>query len=145
VTLHVGPGTFVPIRHEDVSQHQMHAEWAEISTQSAEQINAIKKNGGRIIAVGTTATRTLESAASEDGLVKSGEILTRLFVRPGYRFKVINALITNFHLPKTTLFMLVCAAAGRDRALQAYHDAIDHSYRFFSYGDACYFELTDLS
>jgi len=142
VTLHVGAGTFAPVRHEDISLHQMHAEWAEVSRESAEKINAIKAKGGRIIAVGTTALRTLESA-SESGLVQSGGALTRLFIRPGYRFQTVDALITNFHLPKTTLLMLVSAFIGKDRLFAAYHEAIAHSYRFFSYGDACYFELRD--
>lgn len=143
VTLHVGAGTFLPVRYEEVAKHQMHAEWAAVSEDSAQQINAIKKAGGRIITVGTTATRTLESASTDNGEVVPGSILTRLFIRPGYRFRVVDALITNFHLPKTTLFMLVCAAVGLERTKRAYYNAVENSYRFFSYGDACYFELTD--
>lgn len=141
VTLHVGAGTFLPVRHEEISLHQMHAECAEISQESARLINDVKARGGRIVAVGTTATRTLESSVDENGRVKAGPVLTRLFIRPGFRFRVIDALVTNFHLPKTTLFMLVCAAIGRERALAVYHEAIANHYRFFSYGDACYFEL----
>lgn len=140
VTLHVGPGTFVPVRHEDVALHKMHGELAEISHESAKQINNVKEAGGRIIAVGTTAVRTLESATTSDGKVQAGCQLTRLFIRPGFDFKIIDALITNFHLPKTTLLMLVSAVAGRERILAAYDEAICQGYRFFSYGDACYFE-----
>lgn len=140
VILHVGPGTFVPVRHEDISLHKMHGELAEISEDAAQKINETKIRGGRVVAVGTTAVRTLESACDEEGAVKAGSQLTRLFIRPGFRFKVVDALITNFHLPKTTLLMLVSAFAGRERTLAAYNDAIRHGYRFFSYGDASYFE-----
>lgn len=143
VTLHVGPGTFLPVRHDDLSLHQMHGELAEISQIAANQINDIKRLGGRVIAVGTTAVRTLESAAVDQGTVKAGSYLTRLFIRPGFRFKIIDALITNFHLPKTTLIMLVSAIAGRERILAAYNEAIHQQYRFFSYGDASYIELKD--
>ena len=141
VTLHVGAGTFAPVRYEDISQHQMHAEWAEISEESAQRINAVKKRGGRIVAVGTTALRTLESGAGTGGEVRAGAALTRLFIRPGYKFRVLDALVTNFHFPKTTLLMLVAAFAGKERVFQAYEEAIANGYRFFSYGDACYFEL----
>ena len=140
IVLHVGPGTFLPVRHEDLSLHQMHAELACISENSARVINETKNAGHRVIAVGTTAVRTLESAADELGKVKAGEQLTRLFIKPGFRFKIVDAMITNFHLPKTTLLMLVSAFAGRKRILEAYEEAIKEKYRFFSYGDASYIE-----
>lgn len=145
VTLHVGPGTFMPVRSENLAEHHMHGEWSEISDEAAAEINAIKARGGRIVAVGTTATRTLESHAIENAVVKAGGQLTRLFIRPGYRFLIVDALITNFHLPKTTLLMLVSALVGRERLLAAYNEAILQGYRFFSYGDASYLERVELS
>ena len=139
VTLHVGPGTFLPIRAEDIRNHEMHAEYWEISEKAANQLNHIRSTGGRIIAVGTTAVRTLESAASGKHIpAGSGE--TRIFIYPGYKFKVVDALITNFHLPKSSLILLVSAFAGRERVMEAYKSAIENQYRFFSYGDACFFE-----
>lgn len=140
VTLHVGPGTFLPIRAEDIRHHEMHAEYWEISSAAAKQLNRIKSTGGRIVAVGTTAVRTLESAVSSNGFTaSSGE--TRIFIYPGYEFKAVDALITNFHLPKSSLILLVSAFAGRDRVMDAYKTAIENNYRFFSYGDACFFEM----
>lgn len=137
VTLHVGGGTFLPVKVDDTNDHVMHSEWAEISAQAAGAINAAKAKGGRIIAVGTTSLRTLESAADENGLVHpfSGE--TDIFITPGYRFKTADLLVTNFHLPKSTLFMLVSAFSGLARMKTAYAHAIAHAYRFYSYGDAC--------
>lgn len=135
ITLHVGAGTFQPVRVEDTKDHIMHAEWAEVSAEAAERINAARANGGRIIAVGTTVLRTLESAAAPDGRVLpfSGE--TRLFITPGYHFKAVDLLVTNFHLPKSTLLMLVSAFAGFDTMKAAYRHAIETGYRFYSYGD----------
>ena len=136
VTLHVGAGTFLPVKTDDLSEHQMHAEYYEISEQTAELINQTRKAGGRIIAVGTTSIRTLESAAEEDGTVRAEARDTAIFITPGYRFKVIDALMTNFHLPKSTLFMLVSALAGFEEMHAAYAHAIREHYRFFSYGDS---------
>ena len=135
VTLHVGAGTFQPLRVEDVSEHQMHAEVVEVSPQICERISATRKNGGRVIAVGTTVVRSLESAAAS-GVLKPFSGDTRLFITPGFEFHVVDAMLTNFHLPKSTLLMLVSAFAGRDFILQAYRHAVDECYRFFSYGDA---------
>ena len=134
VTLHVGSGTFSPVRSEDLSQHRMHSEWCSISSESADRISQAKKQGRRVVAVGTTSLRTLESAAARDLL--TGEWETDLFITPGYNFKLVDALITNFHLPKSTLLMLVSAFAGYDRIRSAYTHAIEQKYRFFSYGDA---------
>lgn len=139
VTLHVGAGTFLPVKTENVSEHQMHAEWCEISDSSADLINRAKSQGRRIIPVGTTALRTIESLAAGDG-VRAGTMDTDIFITPGYKFKVTDALLTNFHLPKSTLFMLVSALAGLDRMQAAYAHAIAEHYRFFSYGDACLIE-----
>lgn len=144
VTLHVGPGTFLPVRVDDVRQHQMHAEPWSISEDTAERLNAARARGSRIIAVGTTSVRTLEGSLAEappDAPFTAGSGLTRIFIRPGYRFRAIDALITNFHLPESTLLMLVSAVAGRERVLAAYDEAIRARYRFYSYGDACYFEV----
>lgn len=140
VTLHVGAGTFQPVKAENIAEHVMHAEYAEIGSEAACLINAARAAGGRVIAVGTTATRTLESAATPEGLVNAWQGDTRLFITPGYRFKVVDGLLTNFHLPKSTLFMLVSAFAGMEEARDAYAHALAGSYRFFSYGDACFFE-----
>ncbi len=136
VTLHVGAGTFQPVRVQDLAQHRMHRERYHIPQATADAIAATKKRGGRIVAVGTTTLRTLESAAAEDGTIKVGAGETALFVTPGYRFRVVNVLITNFHLPKSTLLMLVSAFGGMESIRTAYRHAIDAGYRFFSYGDA---------
>ena len=138
VTLHVGLGTFRPVKVDKVESHHMHTEHYIIDEATAETINAAKREGRRVIAVGTTSLRTLESAAGEDGLLKAGEGDTDIFIYPGYRFKMIDALITNFHLPKSTLVMLVSALAGRDNIMRAYQEAIEQKYRFFSFGDAMF-------
>ena len=136
VTLHVGLGTFRPVKEENLINHHMHSEYYEISKESADLINETKKNGGRIICVGTTSCRTIESAADEDGFVHPGCDNTEIFIYPGYRFKVLDGLITNFHLPESTLIMLVSALAGREHVLHAYEIAVKERYRFFSFGDA---------
>jgi S-adenosylmethionine:tRNA ribosyltransferase-isomerase len=140
VTLHVGPGTFLPVRNDDVSEHRMHAEPWEVSAEAAAAIEAARAAGGRVVAVGTTAVRTLESAADERGRVQAGSGLTRLFLRPGSPLRVVDAMVTNFHLPESTLLMLVAAFVGRERVLAAYKEAVSEGYRFYSYGDACFFE-----
>ena len=136
VTLHVGLGTFRPVKVDKIEEHIMHAEHFSISAQTAEEINRRKKAGGRIIAVGTTTCRVLESVAAEDGTLTAGSGNTRIFIYPGYKFKAIDALITNFHLPESTLLMLVSALAGRENIMNAYHTAVEEKYRFFSFGDA---------
>jgi S-adenosylmethionine:tRNA ribosyltransferase-isomerase len=136
LTLHVGAGTFLPVRSEDTSGHRMHAEWGRIDAATAERLNAARASGGRLIAVGTTSLRLLESAAGEDGLVRPFEGDTAIFITPGYRFKAVGGLVTNFHLPRSTLFMLVSALMGLDVMKSAYAHAIEASYRFYSYGDA---------
>ncbi|MBN2751104.1 MAG: tRNA preQ1(34) S-adenosylmethionine ribosyltransferase-isomerase QueA [Rhodospirillaceae bacterium] len=140
VTLHVGAGTFLPVKVEDTNSHVMHSEWGTISADVADRINAARAAGGRVLAVGTTASRILESAATEAGEVRpfSGE--TAIFMTPGYRFRAVDRLMTNFHLPKSTLFMLVSAFSGLDRMKAAYAHAIATGYRFYSYGDACLLE-----
>ena len=138
VTLHVGLGTFRPVKAEEITDHHMHSEYYEISEEAASLINETKKNGGRIISVGTTSTRTLESAAEEDGFVPAKSGWTEIFIYPGYKFKVIDCLITNFHLPESTLIMLVSALAGREHVLSAYETAVQEKYRFFSFGDAMF-------
>ena len=138
VTLHVGLGTFRPVKEEKIEDHEMHSEFCVISPETAEAINAVRKNGGRVIAVGTTSCRTLESFAEEDGTVEAGSRWTDIFIYPGYRFKCIDALITNFHLPESTLIMLVSARAGRENVLRAYETAVKEKYRFFSFGDAMF-------
>jgi S-adenosylmethionine:tRNA ribosyltransferase-isomerase len=140
VTLHVGPGTFLPVKTDDPREHRMHAEWGVIDAETAGRINAARARGGRVVAVGTTSLRLLESAAAESGDV--GEFCgeTRLFILPGYRFRAIDLLLTNFHLPRSTLLMLVAALAGLDRIKAAYIHAVAERYRFFSYGDACLIE-----
>ncbi len=138
VTLHVGLGTFRPVKEENVLEHHMHSEYYQVPESEAEKINAAKKNGGRIICVGTTSCRTVESAADEQGIVHAGSGNTEIFIYPGYRFKVLDALITNFHLPESTLVMLVSALAGREHVLSAYEEAIRQKYRFFSFGDAMF-------
>lgn len=136
VTLHVGLGTFRPVKVENILEHHMHSEHFQIEESEAKKINDARKNGGRIIAVGTTSTRTLESAALEDGTIPATSGDTSIFIYPGYKFKAIDCLITNFHLPESTLVMLVSALAGRDNILNAYKVAVDERYRFFSFGDA---------
>lgn len=136
VTLHVGIGTFRPVKCETVEEHKMHFEEYEIEPEAAERINRVKQAGGRIISVGTTSTRTIESAADEQGIVHPGEGNTDIFIYPGYRFRVIDSLITNFHLPKSTLLMLISALYDREKILSAYEEAVANEYRFFSYGDA---------
>ncbi|MBD5517103.1 MAG: tRNA preQ1(34) S-adenosylmethionine ribosyltransferase-isomerase QueA [Lachnospiraceae bacterium] len=136
VTLHVGLGTFRPVKVEDLSEHHMHSEYYEVTQETAETINRTKEKGGRVICVGTTSCRTIESAAGEDGRVQAGCGNTEIFIYPGYRFKVLDCLITNFHLPESTLVMLVSALAGRENVLAAYQKAIEEKYRFFSFGDA---------
>lgn len=138
VTLHVGLGTFRPVKEDDILKHHMHSEYYEITPETADLINATKKNGGRIICVGTTSTRTVESAANEQGVVQAGSGNTEIFIYPGYRFKVLDGLITNFHLPESTLVMLVSALAGREHVLDAYREAVELKYRFFSFGDAMF-------
>jgi S-adenosylmethionine:tRNA ribosyltransferase-isomerase len=137
VTLHVGAGTFLPVKADDIQDHAMHAEWGEISPEAAERINAARKNGGRIVAVGTTSLRLLESAARDDGTLCPFSAETSIFLTPGHRFRTADALLTNFHLPRSTLFMLVAAFSGLERMKKAYAHAIAQGYRFFSYGDAC--------
>lgn len=139
ITLHVGAGTFSPVRVSDIRQHQMHSEWLEVPESVVRQVAATKARGGRVVAVGTTAVRSLETAAASGRLGPFvGE--TRLFITPGYEFRVVDALITNFHLPESTLLMLVCAFAGHARIMDAYRHAIEQGYRFFSYGDALFIE-----
>lgn len=136
ITLHVGLGTFRPVKVDNILEHVMHSEYFEVSTETADIINRTKAAGGNIISVGTTSTRTLESIASEDGAIKPGSGWTDIFIYPGYKFKVIDGLITNFHLPESTLVMLVSALAGRENVMHAYSEAVKESYRFFSFGDA---------
>ena len=140
VTLHVGIGTFRPVKEENVEEHEMHTEHYYIKKEDAEKINKAKKEGGRVIAVGTTSCRVLESVADENGLVKEIEGDTGIYIYPGYKFKCIDALITNFHLPESTLLMLVSALAGREYILKAYKEAVNEKYRFFSFGDAMFIE-----
>lgn len=138
VTLHVGLGTFRPVKEEDPIEHEMHSEYCMISAETAKTINETKKNGGRVICVGTTSCRTIESWAAEDGTLKESAGWTDIYIYPGYRFKVLDCLITNFHLPESTLIMLVSALAGRERVLTAYAEAVKEKYRFFSFGDAMF-------
>ena len=138
VTLHVGLGTFRPVKVDDVSKHHMHTEFYQVSKEAADTINNTKKNGGRIICVGTTSCRTIESASDKNGIVMAGEGDTDIFIYPGYRFRVLDGLITNFHLPESTLLMLVSALTGRDNIMAAYKEAVDMKYRFFSFGDAMF-------
>ena len=136
LTLHVGAGTFLPVKAEDTADHRMHAEWGEISAEVADRLNATRGRGGRIVAVGTTALRLLESAGRDDGTIAPFSGDTDIFITPGYRFKAVDLLMTNFHLPRSTLFMLVSAFSGLDTMKRAYSHAISSSYRFYSYGDA---------
>ncbi len=136
VTLHVGLGTFRPVKAEKIADHHMHSEFYQVEQKEADKINAAKKNGGRIFAAGTTSTRTLESIADENGFVRAASGWTQIFIYPGYQFRCIDGLITNFHLPESTLIMLVIAMAGREHVLDAYEEAVREQYRFFSFGDA---------
>nr|WP_253201170.1 tRNA preQ1(34) S-adenosylmethionine ribosyltransferase-isomerase QueA [Sphingomonas quercus] len=136
LTLHVGAGTFLPVKAEDTDDHRMHAEWGRIDAATADRLNAVRSGGGRLIAVGTTSLRLLESAAGEDGIIRPFEGDTSIFITPGYRFRAIDGLMTNFHLPRSTLFMLVSALMGRERMQAAYAHAIESGYRFYSYGDS---------
>lgn len=138
LTLHVGLGTFRPVKVENLEEHHMHSEYYEISHEAAETINKAKKNGGKIVAVGTTTTRTIESVANSQGIVIPQKGWTDIFIYPGYEFKVIDSLITNFHLPESTLVMLVSALTGRENILNAYNKAVEEKYRFFSFGDAMF-------
>jgi S-adenosylmethionine:tRNA ribosyltransferase-isomerase len=136
LTLHVGAGTFLPVKSEKIGDHKMHAEWGRIDAATAQRLNAVRTGGGRLIAVGTTSLRLLESAAGEDGMIRPFEGDTAIFITPGYRFKAIDGLITNFHLPRSTLFMLVSALMGLEVMKSAYAHAVEAGYRFYSYGDA---------
>ena len=138
VTLHVGLGTFRPVKIEDVTDNHMHSEFYIVEPEQAELINRVKKEGGKIVAVGTTSCRTLESATDESGILKAGSGWTKIFIYPGYQFKMIDRLITNFHLPESTLMMLVSALAGKDKIMAAYEEAVKERYRFFSFGDAMF-------
>ena len=138
VTLHVGLGTFRPMKVENVSEHVMHSEYYMMSKEVADKLNEVKRNNKKIIAVGTTSTRVLESIADENGFVSACAGETGIFIYPGYKFRCLDALITNFHLPKSTLIMLVSALAGRENVLAAYEDAVGEKYRFFSFGDAMF-------
>lgn len=138
VTLHVGLGTFRPVKVDTIEEHHMHSEFYVVEEEEAKKINDTKKNGGRVICVGTTSCRTLESATGGDGVLKAGSGWTDIFIYPGYRFKILDCLITNFHLPESTLVMLVSALAGREHILNAYQEAIKERYRFFSFGDAMF-------
>lgn len=142
VTLHVGLGTFRPVKEEDIADHEMHAEYCVIPKETADTVNETKKCGGRVICVGTTSCRTLESWAEEDGTLKEAAGWTNIFIYPGYRFKVLDGLVTNFHLPESTLIMLVSALAGQEHVLAAYAEAVRKRYRFFSFGDAMF--ITDM-
>jgi S-adenosylmethionine:tRNA ribosyltransferase-isomerase len=142
LTLHVGLGTFRPVKEDDILDHKMHSEYYFIDEENAQLINDTRKNGGRIITVGTTSTRTLESIAKDDGTIEASSGWTDIFIYPGYKFKVVDNLITNFHLPESTLIMLVSALAGKDNVLAAYKCAVENRYRFFSFGDAMF--ITDL-
>lgn len=136
VTLHVGLGTFRPVKAEEITDHHMHSEFYQIQEEAAEKINRAKSGNGRVICVGTTSCRTVESAADENGRIQAGSGWTEIFIYPGYRFKVLDGLITNFHLPESTLIMLVSALAGREQVMKAYEEAVEERYRFFSFGDA---------
>ena len=138
VTLHVGLGTFRPVKAEEITDHEMHSEYYVVEKEQADIINKAKERGGRIISVGTTSTRTLESAADDNGIIQPKSGWTKIFIYPGYKFKAIDGLITNFHLPESTLIMLVSALAGRENVLNAYKAAVDEKYRFFSFGDAMF-------
>lgn len=138
VTLHVGAGTFQPVRSEEIDNHVMHKEWIDVPQETVDAIKQCRENGGRVVAIGTTVVRSLETAAKATGEIAPYQGDTDIFIFPGYQFNVIDALVTNFHLPQSTLLMLVSAFVGRDTIMNAYHEAIDHKYRFFSYGDAMF-------
>jgi S-adenosylmethionine:tRNA ribosyltransferase-isomerase len=140
VTLHVGAGTFLPVKADDTAEHRMHAEWGSVSADTAQALNAVRAQGGRIVAVGSTALRLLESAADDSGTVHAFAGETAIFITPGYRFKAVDLMLTNFHLPRSTLFMLVAAFSGLETMRRAYAQAIETGYRFYSYGDACLLE-----
>ena len=140
VTLHVGLGTFRPVKEDEITDHTMHSEYCVIPQETADLINETKKNGGRVICVGTTSCRTIESQAAEDGTMRASAGWTDIFIYPGYKFKVLDALVTNFHLPESTLIMLVSALAGREHVLAAYRQAVEERYRFFSFGDAMFIQ-----
>ena len=143
VTLHVGPGTFLPVKVDNIMDHKMHGEWGQVTSETAAALNKVKENGGRIVCVGTTSLRLIESATSEDGAVNPYEDVTDIFISPGYRFRAADLLLTNFHLPRSTLFMLVSAFSGLEEMQAAYAHAIAEAYRFYSYGDACLLERKD--
>ena len=143
VLLHVGLGTFRPVKVEDVEAHEMHSEYFEVTPAAAERINRARAAGGRVIAVGTTSVRTLESASTEDGVLRAGADWTKIFITPGYHFRMVDGLITNFHLPESTLIMLVSALYGREKTLRAYETAVREGYRFFSFGDAMFIRAAE--
>jgi S-adenosylmethionine:tRNA ribosyltransferase-isomerase len=143
LTLHVGAGTFMPVKVDNTEHHKMHSEYYEISEETAAKVNQASEGGRRIVAVGTTSLRALESAASNRGVIAPGKADTEIFITPGYRFKAVDVLMTNFHLPRSTLFMLVSAFAGLERMKEAYRHAIEAGYRFYSYGDACLLEKNE--
>jgi S-adenosylmethionine:tRNA ribosyltransferase-isomerase len=145
LTLHVGAGTFQPVRVQDIERHVMHAEYLEVDEALCRKVQATRAAGGRVVAVGTTSVRSLETAAGPDGVLRPFRGDSRLFIRPGYRFRMVDAMVTNFHLPESTLLMLVCAFAGQAQVLAAYSHAVAHGYRFFSYGDAMLLTRRDLS
>ena len=138
VTLHVGLGTFRPVKEQDILKHHMHSEFYIVGKEAADKINATKKRGDRVICVGTTSCRTLESATDEDGILREKSAWTEIFIYPGYKFKIMDALMTNFHLPESTLLMLISAFAGKDKIMSAYEKAVEERYRFFSFGDAMF-------
>ena len=140
ITLHVGLGTFRPVKADEITEHHMHSEFCMLSAETAEVLNRTRQNGGRIICVGTTSCRTLESLAEPDGTFTEKSAWTDIFIYPGYQFRAMDALITNFHLPESTLIMLVSAFAGYDHVMHAYHEAVKSRYRFFSFGDAMFIE-----
>ena len=140
VLLHVGLGTFRPVKEENVDDHKMHSEWYQVTREAADTLNTVRAHGGRIVCVGTTSVRTLETVADAQGGIHPGSGETQIFIKPGVPIKAVDALITNFHLPQSTLLMLVSAFMGRDEALSAYREAVDKHYRFFSFGDAMYIE-----
>jgi S-adenosylmethionine:tRNA ribosyltransferase-isomerase len=140
VTLHVGAGTFLPVKADTTEEHRMHAEWGNVAPKTAAALNKARGQGGRVVAIGTTSLRLLESAAGEDGTIRPFDGWTDIFITPGYRFRAVDCLMTNFHLPRSTLFMLVSAFAGLDRMKEAYRHAVATGYRFYSYGDACFLQ-----
>ena len=140
VLLHVGLGTFRPVNVEDVEEHKMHSEWYQVTEEAAETLNRIHREGGRVICVGTTSVRTIETAADDNGIIHAGSGDTAIFIKPGVKIKAVDALVTNFHLPQSTLLMLVSTFVGRDYALESYREAVEKKYRFFSFGDAMFIE-----